>query len=772
MRRGAQISMACLILVVCSVAGCLTWRPRACSRVDFSVPSSVRWIAEGGTWKIENGVLRQSDTDPVTVYATLMKTVQGDAAISVRVRRSGGAAYLGIRSIPSGTRVLFGITENSAIARFSAGDGPEWINEDIPLGAPADGWCAVRMEIKGRKVRCFINESFVHEAPLPEGPFQVLFATYHGAAEFDDLDLGPAPRAWKPVTAPKPKPANATVASACPPVPRSRFLQYQWGLSIPGYCQSELCVDLDNNGERVIVLGVRADKSLKFLRGSDGTVLRSVSLDAEVENACAYDVNDDGYLEILCTTQSPATLQVVSHDGTVVAIYRDPDSSLCNQPVVIDADFDGRPEAYFGTRNRSLIALDLATMTPKAVRDGWVQCGCQTAALDLDRSGSWSLFAGSGDDVAGRDGTLHRLDPTTLQSIWSYRTGWNAASGSVTLADINADGKCEILKATDDYGHTDRNGAIWAFRADDGTLLWKVEGAGNGHEPLACEDSPSAADLEHDGRISIVGMTFGSEVFCLDADGSIRWRTDLNPAYDNGAHSNMSPILCDVNGDDRLEILAMSDGGWYKDEPATIYVLDSNGRVLDRLTVGAVTCGGGAPFYCDVDGDGYMELVLAGKGGIDVVKTLGRGPNSEHFTSRRSYRRNNVVTWAYEEDYFIFRGIKDGVTNLADNLVLAKNRDGLYRPSGRYVTELLTLPNSESRFDRLTYEAVQPEQTRITVNILDAHGRIILENVKDGQQLRVQEPVRIEFCLETHEPSRTPRLDAFRLTFVRASGKD
>jgi len=160
-----------------------------------------------------------------------------------------------------------------------------------------------------------------------------------------------------------------------------------------------------------------------------------------------------------------------------------------------------------------------------------------------------------------------------------------------------------------------------------------------------------------------------------------------------------------------------------------------------------------------------MELVVSGSGGLDVIKTCGLGPNTEHFQRRRSYRRLNVIPWAYQDDYFIYRGTRYGVVHQADALVLPKDQHG-YQPSGSVVTALLTLP-AGCRFDRLRYRAQTPEGTGISVSLLDKHNSVLLENVKPDQPLAIASAVRIQFEFATDRKSATPTLDAYALSFCR-----
>jgi hypothetical protein len=281
------------------------------------------------------------------------------------------------------------------------------------------------------------------------------------------------------------------------------------------------------------------------------------------------------------------------------------------------------------------------------------------------------------------------------------------------------------------------------------------------------------ADLDGDGSLELVGMTFGGEVYCLDARGKVKWRRDLRPEIDDRSHAmNMAPILCDVNGDGKLEIVALTCGGYFDPaHPGTnaangiIFVLDSKGAVLDKLDVGSPRYWDYG-FACNVDDDPHLELVLSGSGHLDVIRTKGFGPNTEVFRKRRTYQRNNTYPWAYEDTYFIDRGIRRGVVNQTDNLVLARNGEGYVRTAS-FTTELLTLPPG-GFFKQLDCEIDLPESTTLRIDVLDAKDAALIEYAKPHQALDLAQPVKLRFTLATSDPRRTPKLDAYRLAFSRA----
>ncbi len=281
----------------------------------------------------------------------------------------------------------------------------------------------------------------------------------------------------------------------------SKLFRSQYRIQDPSFVLAQVCADLNNDGKREIVYSSRGTKATHLLHAADGTPLWSKKYEGAHQSVMAHDLDGDGKCEILFTVSSPGRLYVLDpKTGDVLRQWDAGDWKIGNSPVIIDADHNGVPDGYVGTRGGKLARLNLVDLTAIKVRTPWGQCGCYTSALDVDHDGRWDLFAGSGDDH-GAKGTIHRYDPLTLRSIWSYKTNDNASSADMVLADIDGDGQVEII-----------------------------------------------------------GMTFGSEVYCLDSKGHVRWRKDLRPELDDSAHAYMAPILCDLNGDRELEILALTNG--------------------------------------------------------------------------------------------------------------------------------------------------------------------------------------------------------------------
>lgn len=545
-----------------------------------------------------------------------------------------------------------------------------------------------------------------------------------------------------------------------PPDPPNTIFSKLYSVSAGNYCLAGTCVDYNGDGRKQLLFNSRSNNLLEMRNADDGSIIWSKPFAGENQSLMASDVDQDGDFEILYTVSSPGRLYLMDHNGNTIDYWDSGDSKLGNSPVIIDGDGDGALDGYFGSRNSYLLRIgfeDPGNIQELDRRSPWSQCGCHTSAKDVDNDGKWDLFAGTGDDGGSNNGVLHRYDPVDLSTVWSYPTNDNASSADAVLVDIDGDGQVEIIKSVDNYAGDDAHDAIHAFKVD-GTHLWSRPG-------FSGEDSPNVADLEGDGEIEIIGMTFGNAVYCLNADGSVRWQVDLRPELTDAAHAYMTPILVDLDGEKGLEILAMTNGGYSGTlGHGKVFALDVEGNVLAEYDVGGNRYWGEA-FVANVDDDPFLEIVLSGNGGYDVIKTKGYGPDVEYFQRRRSYTRNNVIPWAYEDDYFVDRGRRVNVENETDDLVLAKLANGDYAAQGVFMTDILVLPTEEFRFTTLEYQTETPAGTSVTVNVLDDSGQVVLTNVASGAHLELAHAVRLQFILATTDGGLTPHLDFYSLAF-------
>lgn len=267
----------------------------------------------------------------------------------------------------------------------------------------------------------------------------------------------------------------------------------------------------------------------------------------------------------------------------------------------------------------------ISTPVLKWQRGGCFSSWCQTgwygspAVADLDKDGKPEVIWGSYDVVAvnGEDGALQ----------WRATSG-NRVWGGVSVADLTGDGSLEVVAG--------RSGdSLTVYNAAGGTL-WSRNPFGAGELR-----TQAVTDLEHDGQLEIIVGRAGSggdeQINVYDAAGNVRagFRAPAagSPGYGWGLY-NQNVAIADLNNDGNKELIVPTD---------THYItgLDRNGgqlpvntrygagkiwrqvgvHVSDAVDLrGYANCGvehrpnfaNSSPAIGDLDGDGVPEIVVAG----------------------------------------------------------------------------------------------------------------------------------------------------------------
>lgn len=262
----------------------------------------------------------------------------------------------------------------------------------------------------------------------------------------------------------------------------------------------------------------------------------------------------------------------------------------------------------------------------------WSQAASTLNTADLDGDGSRELIAAS---PGGEQGWITAVtDPI---SLWQD----NAGRLQPVSGDLDGDGRDELITLSHDGSFH-----VIAIDPDGGIEITQLpqQLSAGADETIS---SPSLADVDGDGFLEVVALT-GRTVQV------VRPTSGLNqpgfpaaaPKYHEAGNFTMSPIMVDLDGDGRQEILA---GG-----PTGVSGFDDDGVFLPSfplLTQAPITA---SPVLADLDGSGGVEIVgltrerlhawdpvrlMAGYRGLDV----GWGQDGFDASSSYSHRRRQAA---------------------------------------------------------------------------------------------------------------------------------
>lgn len=217
--------------------------------------------------------------------------------------------------------------------------------------------------------------------------------------------------------------------------------------------------------------------------------------------------------------------------------------------------------------------------------------------------------------------------------------------------DVDGDGNPDMIIGSDisvnAANNTQNGGYVTAFRGSDGAVLWRK------FYPQTIYSSPAVADLDGNGSKEIVigtGCYFspaslGKYVLILD----LRTGTEIRKLNATGC-INSAPAIADLDGNGKLDIVAMVDGSatgqgaveaWQYDNPTAKWRAvprESNQGLNEKTLVSDLR----SPVVADIDGNGSMEVLGVNYNDVFVLN----GSNGEQVSSAAaSDSKKAMFTW-------------------------------------------------------------------------------------------------------------------------------
>jgi len=383
--------------------------------------------------------------------------------------------------------------------------------------------------------------------------------------------------------------------------------------------------DVNGDGRLDIITANRNTSTTSVLLGTGGSAITatfttqpSLATGNAPRSVTKGDVNGDGFLDIITANEDDDNVSVLLGNGNgtfkTQATFATGTAPL--SVALGDVNGDGKLDIITANLNNNVSILlgngngtfglntDFATgATPISVTLGDVN---GDGILDIITANFYSdnvsVLLGDGDG--------------TFQAQLPFGTGLNSYPASVTLGDVNGDGKLDIITAN--------------YDSDNVSVLLNTTVSGSTTPTFAAQASPTTGsgsepysvtlgDVNGDGKLDIITANKDDDTASvLLGNGNGTFIASL-PAPSTG-DSPRSVTLGDVNGDGKLDIITANGTS----NNASVLLGNGDGTFATAVnyTTGdrpkSVTLG-------DVNGDGILDIITANERDDNVSVLLGNG---------------------------------------------------------------------------------------------------------------------------------------------------
>ncbi len=370
--------------------------------------------------------------------------------------------------------------------------------------------------------------------------------------------------------------------------------------------------DVDGDGRNEILYGTsRGDSKRLWCVGDDGSLewvfppVTENGLPGDPSRVSLVDVDNDGVYE-LCFAGRSAKLFVLNGHGTIKWVWDNPETEpyagiMHGAPQAFDVDGDGFVEFFMNSNGGYIYRVDHnGKQVWRSFRAGRDNQGHPTIA-DVDRDGRYEVL------WASQDHKVYCIDAERARLEWKVDVGSNMKRQPPIVADVNGDGEYEVIVWSDAYML--RSGSVHCLTFYGRSLWnWSLPEPGN---IRMCQ---ALGDVDGDGHLELV---LNSDVggYALDVSGSepvVKWHVNFTElgskvaglnGLANNAYSSYQ-LIADFDGDGVEEVLWLS--------PFPVVVDGRTGQVEayyrnDYIAVNRRAEDGG--WWGDVDRDGKSEWI-------------------------------------------------------------------------------------------------------------------------------------------------------------------
>ena len=379
--------------------------------------------------------------------------------------------------------------------------------------------------------------------------------------------------------------------------------------------------DIDNDGDLEYVMGGGYGDNRIYAWHYNGTLIKGwpkVTGGYVISSPALADIDNDGDLEIFVGSYD-GKVYGFHHNGKLVRGWpKQTYGKVYSSPAIGDIDNDGDLEIAVGVADKNTKQFyvwhhngTIVRGFPKTVvnRNGLTQAGWgqfyQTPALaDLDGDGKLEIIIGNDNANVYIWRYNGRNFPGWPQNVGDRR----AHLSSPAIGDIDGDGDLEIVMGADD-GYDRTEGVVYAWHRNGSIVSgWpNYVSYGPVNTPIAL------GDIDSDGRLEIFAGTIDDKLYAWHDNGTYVWTNGYRELVDDKGlgYSANGAVIADINHDNYPEVLLST---YYLNWPGNpeygkIFAFDRNGnkvpgfpKALPNMALYSIIS------INDLDGDGDIDL--------------------------------------------------------------------------------------------------------------------------------------------------------------------
>ena len=433
--------------------------------------------------------------------------------------------------------------------------------------------------------------------------------------------------------------------------------------------------DINRDGRPDLVIANSSGTILSVLLGNGNATYqlpKTFTCGMRPYSVVTADINGDGVPDLISANFTSNSISALLGDvpPTVLSINRtSPPGPITSDPSV----------TYTVTFNELVTGVDPSDFA--SATTGTVSAAVPVVVTPVNGSvysvaisaitGTGTLGLNLVDDGSIKDAAGNPLQPGGVPGFQSEPVQSGVSKcGSLVVADLNGDGKNDLIIGNNAYGRVSvllANG--------DGTFRAPQTFSDGGSVPA----SIAVSDLNGDGKPDLVtanGSANTVGVLLGNGNGTFQ----AQQTFPTGTNA-YSVVVSDVNGDGRADLVVANLGS------NTISVMLGNGN--GTFQIQQTLASGGAPrsvAVSDVNGDGKPDLIVANSGSNAVSVLLGNGNGT--FQTQKTFAAGTAPEFVAVSDLNGDSRPDLAVANYSGGTVgiLLGNGDGTFQAQQTYVT--------------------------------------------------------------------------------------